>query len=77
MFNGGFVLRMNSTALDDCKHQYIYFRDGQLGESTVDRAYSMALTAQASGRLLGVVIDKAINRPDGYCNSNGSVDIKD
>lgn len=77
MFNGGFVLTMESAALNDCKHSYVYFKDSQLGEATVNRAYSMALSGQATGKLIGVVIDKAINGVDGYCDSNGSVDIKD
>ncbi len=76
MFNGGFVLRMSTTALDDCLHKYVYFREVTLPEKTVDRAYSMALSAQASGKQLGVVIDKAINGPGGMCESTGDVDIR-
>ena len=77
LFSNGFVLRFDSTALDDCKHKYVYYNDSQLGTKQVDRAYSMALAAQASGRTVGVVIDKSINGPGGVCNSNGSMDTKD
>lgn len=77
MYTGGFVVKMDSSALSDCKHNYIYFKDAVLGETIVNRAYSMVLSGQSTGRLIGVVIDKAINGPGGYCDSSGSVDIKD
>ncbi|MEM7763889.1 MAG: hypothetical protein AAF290_07380 [Pseudomonadota bacterium] len=77
MYNGGFIIRLNGTALDDCMHQYLYFRDSDLGETTVSRAYSMILFAEQTDREVGVVIDKAINGPGGTCLSNGSVDIQD
>lgn len=73
----GFVLMMNSAALDDCQYEYVYYKLSTLGDKKVDRAYSMALAAQASGRTLGVVIDKAINGPGGQCASSGAMDIKD
>ncbi len=66
-----------STALDDCQYDYVYFDDNTLGEKKVDRALSMALAAQASERVIGVVIDKAINGPGGRCDANGSIDVKD
>jgi len=76
MFNGGFVVKMTTTALSDCQWEYVYFRELTLPEKTVDRAYSMALSAQASGKQLGVVIDKTINGPGGMCECNGNVDIQ-
>jgi len=76
-FNGGFVLTFDSTALDDCIHKYVYFRDIVLGEKTVNRALSFSMSAEAQDRTVGVVIDKAINGPGGICDSNGSVDIRD
>ena len=75
--NGGFVVTMSSTALDDCLHSYVYFFDTVIGEKTTDRAYSMALSAQASGKSFGVVIDKSINGPGGRCDSIGDADIMD
>ena len=75
-FNGGFVLTFDTTALDDCIHKYVYFRDSVLGEKTVSRSLSFAMSADAQDRRVGVVIDKAINGPGGRCDSNGSMDIQ-
>lgn len=76
LFNSGFVVTMQSTALDDCIHKYVYFMESAIGQKSVDRAYSMALTAKSSDSTFGVVIDKSINGPGGRCDSNGSADIK-
>lgn len=76
-FNGGFVLTFDTAALDDCLHKYVYFRGTALGEKTVDRSLSFAMSAEAQDRTVGVVIDKAINGAGGLCNANGSMDIKD
>ncbi len=77
LISSGFVVTMSSTALDDCQHAYVYFNDIAIGEKNADRAYSMALSAQASGKRLGVVIDKSINGAGGRCNAMGDVDIKE
>ena len=77
LYSSGFVVTMNSGALDDCKYKYVYFKVSEIGDTQVDRAYAMVLSAQASGRTLGVVIDKSINGAGGDCLSNGSMDIKD
>lgn len=71
----GFIVTVNGAALDDCLHQYAYFRVSDLGDKVVDRALALALAAQASGRTFRTVIDKAINGPGGECRSNGSADI--
>ncbi len=73
----GFVMEFDTTALDDCLHTYVYFKAPNLTEENINRALSVALSAQASGKTVGVVIDKAINGPGGHCNGNGSIDIKD
>ena len=73
----GFILTFDSTSLDDCIHSYVYFLTPNLSDKNVDRALSVVLSAQASGKTVGVVIDKAINGPGGVCNATGSIDIKD
>lgn len=75
--DAGFVMKFDSTALDDCQWQYVYIRTPNYSERGVDRALSIALAAQASGRTVGVVIDKTINGPGGQCDSNGQIDIRD
>ena len=78
LYNGGFLVDYVGTTIDDCLHKRIYFPQSTLGKEVVDRAYAMALTAQASGRTISVVVDKAVNGPGGYCNAaNGSMLIKD
>lgn len=76
LYSGGFVLTVNSAELDDCQHKYVYLRTSEVGEKQVDRMLSVALAAQASGRTLGVVIDKSINGPGGLCLGT-SMDIQD
>lgn len=73
----GFVLTFDTTSLDDCQYKYVYYKISTLGDGQVNRAYSMALAAQASDRTLGVIVDKAINGVGGLCFSNGGMDIKD
>ena len=75
--DAAFVMTFDSTALDDCHGQYVYIRAPNFTERGVDRALSIALSAQASGRTVGVVIDKTINGPGGQCDSYGQLDIKD
>lgn len=76
LVSNGFIITMKSSALDDCLHKYLYFQDGVIGERNVNRAYSMVLSAKARGALIGVVIDKAINGPNGKCESNGNMDTR-
>ena len=78
LYSGGFIVDYVGTTLDDCLHKRIYFKQATLGQETLDRAYAMALSAQASGRTLSVVVDKAINGPGGECAAlNGSMLIRD
>ena len=77
LVSGGFIVTMSNTALDGCQHGYVYFYDSVSGEKKIDRVYSMALAAQASGKTFGVVIDKSINGVGGRCDATGDVDIKD
>ena len=76
MHTDGFIVTLDSGVLDDCLHKYVYFQDSVIGEKTVSRAYSMALSAIAADQEFGVVIDKAINGSGGQCNSNGQADVK-
>ena len=73
----GFYVTLDTPWLDDCQYDRIRFKESTLGANTLDRAYSMALAAQASGRSFEVVIDKAINGPEGECEALGSTLIKD
>ena len=78
LYNGGFNVNYVGTAIDDCLYDRIYFSQATLGKEIIDRAYSMVLAAQASGRTVSIVVDKAINGPEGYCYAaNGSMLIKD
>lgn len=76
LYSSGFVVTFDTTALDDCLHQYVYFQTPHMTEKGIDRALSVALAAQASGKVAGVVIDKSINGPGGVCFSDGSIEIK-
>lgn len=73
--SSGFVLTYDTTALDDCMHQYVYFQMPHITEKDIDRALGIALAAQVSGRTAGVVIDTTINGPGGVSSSDGSMDI--
>ena len=77
VYTEGFVMEFDTTSLDDCLHTYVYFKTPNLTQENINRALSVALSAQASGMTVGVVIDKAINGPGGHCNGNGSIDIKE
>ena len=78
LYNGGFNIDFVGSSIDDCLHERIYVKQSTLGAELVDRAYAMALSAQASGRTLSVVVDKAINGPGGECEAiNGSMLIRD
>ncbi len=72
---GGVGIKVYGTELDDCQSQRVWLKDSVLGEKTVDRLYSMALSAQASGRRVDFVIDKAINGPGGECVATGNSKI--
>jgi hypothetical protein len=69
--DGSFIVTLKNTALDNCKHKYAYFNAGSLGEGRLKHAYSMALTSLTAGVDMGIVIDKAVNGPDGQCNAYG------
>ena len=69
---GGVGVKVYGTELDDCQNKRVWLKDSVLGEKTVDRLYSMALAAQASGRRVEFVIDKAINGPGGECVAMGN-----
>ncbi len=75
MHTDGFILTFVTNALDDCIHNYVYYRVSILGDKTVDRALSIALAANAQDKTVGVVIDKSIDGPGGICDANGSMDI--
>ena len=78
LYADGFFVNFVGSSVDDCQYDRIWVRQSTLGKDIVDRAYSMALAAQASGRSFTVVVDKAINGPEGVCEAlNGSMLIKD
>jgi len=56
----GFILKFDSNALSDCKHNYVYFSQKRLGEAHKNATYSMALSAFHAGQKVGVVINKSI-----------------
>ena len=72
---GGVGIKLYGTELDDCQSQRVWLKDSVLGDKTVDRLYGMALSAQASGRRVEFVIDKAINGPGGECVAMGNSKI--
>lgn len=71
------AIGLTSTALDGCLHDRVYFRDPVLGEKLVDRAFSMALSAQASGRQLGIVIDLDARNQGAECRALGNMVLID
>jgi len=74
----GFFVSFVGPTVDDCLYDRVFVREATLGKDMVDRAYSMALSAQASGRSFTIVVDKSINGPEGVCDAlNGSMVIKD
>ena len=72
---GGVGIKLYGTDLDDCQSQRVWLKDSVLREKTVDRLFGMALSAQASGRRVDFVIDKAINGPGGECVAMGNSKI--
>jgi len=74
----GFFVNFVESSVDDCLYDRIWVRQSTLGKDIVDRAYGMALAAQASDRTFRIVVDKAINGPEGMCEAlNGNMLIKD
>lgn len=69
--DGSFIITMKSGALDDCMHKYAYFKVSVLGAERVSKAYTIALMSLSTGMEMGVVIDKAVNGPGGYCDAVG------
>lgn len=67
-----FIIMFDNELMADCKWEYVYFRESVLGRDLVRNAYSIAVTALASGRQMGVVVDKAINGPGGECRQEGN-----
>lgn len=53
-----FVVMMDSTALQDCKHAYAYFYRSDFGDKHYGELYSLMLAAYATGDKVGMVIDK-------------------
>ncbi len=74
---GMVVIGLTTTALDGCTADRVYLRDSLLGEKHVDRAFSMALAAQASGRQIGIVIDLDVRNAGGECRALGNMLVKD
>ncbi len=74
----GFFVDFVGSSVDDCLYDRIWIKQSTLGKDIVDRAYSMALAAQASDRSFTIVVDKTINGPEGLCEAlNGNMLIRD
>lgn len=55
----------------DCAHRYVYFDLSKLGELRLKHSYTIAMTAFATGKTMGTVIDKSINGSGGKCYATG------
>ncbi len=62
----GFIITLDSTAVDDCSNRYVYISANHLGKEQKDALYSMALSSFHANSKLGIVIDKAKN-VNGLC----------
>ncbi|MEM7363455.1 MAG: hypothetical protein AAF525_05490 [Pseudomonadota bacterium] len=75
--DGSFVVRFESSALDNCDGDYAYFNVSTLGTERVEKAYSLAMVSLTTGLEMGVVIDKSINGTGGQCDAVGmTADIR-
>lgn len=57
----GFLISMDTNVLDDCVHNYAYFKKESLGATHYNGLYSMVLSAFHSGDSVRVLIDKDEN----------------
>lgn len=55
---GGFIVTFTSDSLDDCKHNYVYFKPTFMQPEQLRNSFALALSAFHSNSKVGVVIDK-------------------